>query len=110
LPLSQQGKPWIPAFAGMTRWVSPESRSFGRLGKTPLTQDLGDPRRELGLGEMFPGIWQSEVRENIVAAHVHLDFFNHVRCCLPLSGGGSMCELAVRRATWDSDAPTLSQG
>ena len=26
-----EDKSWIPAFAGMTRWVSPESRSFGRL-------------------------------------------------------------------------------
>jgi hypothetical protein len=26
-----KGKSWISAFAGMTRWVPPESRSFGRL-------------------------------------------------------------------------------
>jgi hypothetical protein len=26
-----KGKSWIPAFAGMTGWVSAESQSFGRL-------------------------------------------------------------------------------
>jgi hypothetical protein len=28
---SDKSKSWIPACAGMTRWVSPESRSFGHL-------------------------------------------------------------------------------
>jgi hypothetical protein len=31
LPSLQQRKSWIPAFAGMTGWVSAESQSFGRL-------------------------------------------------------------------------------
>jgi hypothetical protein len=32
-----EGKSWIPAFAGMTGWVSAESQSFGRLVQASTT-------------------------------------------------------------------------
>jgi len=34
-PLSQQGKSWIPALAGMTRWRSCAARRFGYLASGP---------------------------------------------------------------------------
>src|SRR5580658_5703114 len=37
LSLPQQRKSWIPAFAGMTGWVSAESQSFGRLVQASTT-------------------------------------------------------------------------
>src|SRR5580693_3594434 len=68
LSLRHKDKSWIPAFAGMTRWMSPERRSFRRLASDH--REAGVAGRRLLAEELLE---RGVVDRGVVAEHRNVE-------------------------------------